>query len=206
MKQLLKKIENLRKTSIRDVIAKRIKEFESIGGKEVFSELCFCILTANSNAENCIRVQKQTSHLFETLEEKKLAEKFKEAGCRFHTKRAGYIAKARENKVELLENIKNLQEAELRIWIADNIKGLGMKESSHFLRNIGYKNVAIIDFHIVDLLEREGLVKKPKNKSLSRGLYLEIENILGEIAKKANLNLAELDLYLWYMETGKILK
>jgi N-glycosylase/DNA lyase len=36
--------------------------------------------------------------------------------------------------------------------------------------------------------------------------YLEIENFLMKIAKKLNLSLAELDLYLWYIETGKILK
>jgi len=36
--------------------------------------------------------------------------------------------------------------------------------------------------------------------------YLEIENLLREIAKETNLHLGELDLYLWYMETGKVLK
>lgn len=36
--------------------------------------------------------------------------------------------------------------------------------------------------------------------------YLEIEDLLRKITKKLNLNLAELDLYLWYLETGKILK
>ena len=88
--------------------------------------------------------------------------------------------------------------------MVDNIKGLGMKEASHFLRNIGFKDFAIIDFHIIDILVKYGLIKKPK--TLTKNKYLEIEGILKEIAKKTNLNLAELDLYLWYEETDKVLK
>jgi len=74
------------------------------------------------------------------------------------------------------------------------------------LRNIGYKNLAIIDFHIIDLLVRYGLIEKPRNKSLTPKRYLEIENALKKISKKTGLHLGELDLYLWYLETGKILK
>ncbi|HOW37251.1 MAG TPA: N-glycosylase, partial [Candidatus Pacearchaeota archaeon] len=77
---------------------------------------------------------------------------------------------------------------------------------SHFLRNIGYKNVAIIDFHIVDLLVRENLIEQPKSKSLTPKKYLEIENILRKIAEKTKTSLGELDLYLWYKETGTVLK
>ncbi|MEM2743849.1 MAG: N-glycosylase, partial [Nitrososphaerota archaeon] len=62
----------------------------------------------------------------------------------------------------------------------------------------------ILDFHIIDLLAKYGLIEKPK--TLTRKRYLEIEKILKEIAEKLNINLAELDLYLWYLSTGKILK
>jgi len=72
------------------------------------------------------------------------------------------------------------------------------------LRNIGYEEFAIIDFHIVDLLVREGLIERPK--TLTPKKYIEIEHILFRIARKANLNLGELDMYLWYLETNKILK
>ena len=36
--------------------------------------------------------------------------------------------------------------------------------------------------------------------------YLQIEKKLAEIARLAGMDMAELDLYLWYMETGKVLK
>jgi N-glycosylase/DNA lyase len=204
--ELINKIKELQKSEIKSVIENRLKEFEEIKNshQKIFSELCFCILTANSTAENCIRVQKEVEDKFEELDELNLAKELKEKGCRFHTKRAGYICRARSNKEELIKNINNKEEKELRNWIADNIIGLGMKESSHFLRNIGFKNSAIIDFHILDILEKEGLIKKP-NK-LDKRAYLKIEEVLENLAKQVDLNLSELDLYLWYLETGKVLK
>ncbi len=104
------------------------------------------------------------------------------------------------NKIIRLNN----DEIELREWLVKNIKGIGYKEGSHFLRNIGYKNLAIVDFHILDLLVQYELIEKPK--VLTKKIYLDIENLLKRIAKELNLNLAELDLFLWYLETGKILK
>ncbi|MEM3091673.1 MAG: N-glycosylase, partial [Candidatus Pacearchaeota archaeon] len=97
-------------------------------------------------------------------------------------------------------------EEQMRIWLIENIKGFGMKEASHFLRNIGYKDIAIIDFHIINFLVKHNLIRFQKKSSLSIKKYLEIENILRELADKTGLSLGELDLYLWYAETGKVLK
>ena len=104
--------------------------------------------------------------------------------------------------VKVLETIDD--EFMVREWLVRNVKGVGYKEASHFLRNIGFKNLSIIDFHIIDLLARYGLIKKPR--SLTRRRYLEIEGLLRRISEKLGISLAELDLYLWYMETGRILK
>jgi len=84
------------------------------------------------------------------------------------------------------------------------VKGFGYKEASHFLRNIGFENLAIIDFHIIDSLVDAGLIEKPK--TITPKKYLEIETMLKKIAEKSGMNLAELDLYLWCNETGKVLK
>ena len=43
-------------------------------------------------------------------------------------------------------------------------------------------------------------------KILKNKKYLEIENLLRRIARKLNLNLAELDLYMWSVKTGIVLK
>lgn len=204
--KITEQLEKLKKEPIAEVIRTRILEFEKAGKEKedkVFSELCFCLLTANFQADKCIRIQHEMGRDFLILPEKELAEKLKEAGHRFWPQRATRIVEARECKTELCKIMKD-DGKEMRLWLADNVNGLGMKEASHFLRNIGYKDVAIIDFHIVDLLEREKLIERPN--TLTRNKYLEIEKVLEELGKSVNLNLAELDLYLWYIETGKVLK
>ena len=207
MEHLLDKIEKLKKSKIKEIVDARIKEFEKIGKneKDIFKELGFCILTANFTAERSIKIQAEFGDEFCLLAEKELAEKLKKAGHRFPNKRAEFIVCAQDYNGKLKEIISKYDsEIKLREFFSKNIKGLGLKEASHFLRNIGFKNLAIVDFHIVDLLVKEGLIEKPKNLNEKR--YIEIENVLLEIARKAKLSLAELDLYLWYIETGKVLK
>ena len=136
--------------------------------------------------------------------EEELSNKLSEMGHRFPNCRAKYISDSSKYNQHIKDIICSTKDKELREWLVENIKGLGYKESSHFLRNIGFDNLAIIDFHIIDVLVAYNIIKKPK--SLTKKKYLEIENTLRKIAKETNLSLAELDLYLWYMETGKILK
>jgi len=99
----------------------------------------------------------------------------------------------------------NLSGKEIREYLVKKVRGLGYKEASHFLRNIGYKDVAIVDRHILRFLFSHGLVSF-KGKTLTKKRYLEAERVLEAIAKKLDLSLAELDLYIWYMMTGEILK
>lgn len=208
MKELLERVEGLRKTKIRETVDRRMKEFEALGskpGEELFKELCFCILTANSNARQCIKIQKDIGDGFLTLPEYHLAKRLKELGHRFPSARAGYITGARKQMNSIHHAISHsTDEQKLREWLVGNIKGFGYKEASHFLRNIGFKNLAIVDFHIMDLLARYGLFNGAR--TLGRGRYLKVEGILTDISRALNMNLAELDLYLWYMETGRVLK
>jgi len=208
MEKLLCKVEEMKKDDIRKVIDNRISEFKELGRKttqEIFKELCFCLLTANYDAEKAIRIQKEIGNGFLTLSEQQLAEKLKELGYRFPNKRAQFIAEARQHKDSLKRIINGFEyENELRGWFANNIKGIGYKEASHFLRNIGFENFAIIDFHILDILSEHGMIEKPK--TLNAKNYIEIETVLKDLGKKLSLNMAELDLYLWYCETGKVMK
>lgn len=210
MNNFLCSIENLKKSGIKKLVDARMREFKALGKKssnEIFKELCFCILTANFNAERSIFIQKEIGNGFLTLPEKTLAKKLKKLGYRYPNTRAKYISEARKCKDTLKKTLTSFKnENEIREWLVKNIKGFGYKEASHFLRNISYKNFAIIDFHIVDLLAKNNLIEKPKNKCLNRIKYLEIEKLLEKIAKKSKLTLAELDLYLWCLETAKVLK
>jgi len=207
MKKLLEDIEQLKKSQIKNIIDNRIKEFKQNrkkSNKEMFKELCFCILTANFNAKRSIEIQNKIDDGFLNLSESELSKKLSEYGHRFPNTRAHYIVEARKYKDSLKDIINSENKDQLREWLVKNIKGFGYKESSHFLRNIGFENIGIIDFHIIDILTRYKIIKKPK--ILTKRKYLEIEKILEKIAKKLNMTLSELDLYLWYIETGKILK
>jgi N-glycosylase/DNA lyase len=207
MKKLLESIEILKGSDIGTLVNTRTKEFKEIDRKssgEIFQELCFCILTANFNAEKCIKIQREIGDEFLTLSKEYLAKRLAEFGHRFPNARARYISDSVKYKDSLKDAIDSSNGEELRDWLVKNMKGLGHKEASHFLRNIGFDDFAIIDFHIIDVLVTYKLIERPK--TLTKRKYLEIENTLRDIAKQTNLTLAELDLYLWYIETGKILK
>ena len=79
-----------------------------------------------------------------------------------------------------------------------------MKEASHFLRNMIYCDIAIIDFHILNILRKYGLISD--REKITNKRYIEIERLLDNISKKLKITLSKLDLYLWYLETGKVLK
>ena len=207
--ELIRSIEELKRSHVRRIVEKRISEFKELGRKEnreIFKELCFCILCANYSAERAIKIQKRIDDGFITLSREELAEKLKEAGHRFPSSRAKYIVSARKYCDSIKEIIESFNDPnQLRRWLVRNILGIGLKEASHFLRNVGFKNVAIIDRHILKVMVKHGLIEKTP-KTLTRKKYLELEEKLKEVAEETGLSLAELDLYLWYMETGRILK
>ena len=208
LEELLARIGELKRSEVANLIKKRMEEFEHIGrgsNEELFKELSFCLLTANYSAEGGIRIQREIGDGFITLSLDELTRELRCLGHRFPRARAEYIVEARRFLPRLREILSSFDdEKALREWLARNIKGLGFKEASHFLRNIGFENIAIVDFHIVDLLVRYGLIER--SRSITKRRYLEIEGILEKIADRANLTLAELDLYLWYIETEKVLK
>lgn len=208
MKELILVVEKHKNSPIKEIVDSKMEEFESLGKKssnEIFNELCFCLLTANFSAEGGVKIQNSMGDDFSTLPEEELAEKLRKFGHRFPNMRAKFISEAQKYKENLKEILDFLEtDEEKRDWLVKNVKGLGMKEASHFLRNIGHKNLAIIDFHIIDLLVKQNLIEKPKTINQKR--YIEIENTLKQLTEKTNTNLGELDLYLWYEETGKILK
>ncbi len=200
MDSLINLVEQLKNSEIKQVVDKRMSEFSSIPRtfNDLFRELSFCLLTAGASAELGIKTINHIGDVIFTGSQEDIQKKLKEV-YRFHTIRAGYIFNAREAFRQL-----DINNPEIRIHIVQNIKGIGMKEASHFLRNVGFKDYAIVDFHIVDILAEHGVIEKPK--TLTPNKYLEIENVLRELAKRTNTSLGELDLYLWYKETGKVLK
>ncbi len=202
---LIEKVEALR-SEIGDVVSERIKEFERVrreSPERIFQELAFCILTANSSAKMGLKAQNSIGDGFLTYPEEKLRAELRKIGYRFWRVRAAYIVQARWILPEL-QTILEMNEFEARDYLVERVKGLGMKEASHFLRNTGAKNLAIVDRHIIRVLQEHGYLEEVKN--LTRKRYLEIEEKERKIAKSVGMNLAEFDLYLWYIKTGAVLK
>lgn len=190
-------------------INKRMREFEEkrkSSWRDLFNELCFCILTANSSAQMGIKVQNSLGFEgFYYLPEEELSSRLTNLGYRYPRVRAKYIVEARKYAKSLEKIVKETDVNRVRDWLVKNIKGIGLKEASHFLRNVGFKEIAIIDRHILKILHEYGLIDEIP-RSLTKRKYLEIEKILKEMAKELNLSPAELDLYLWFSKTGKVLK
>ncbi|HHG73912.1 MAG TPA: N-glycosylase/DNA lyase [Persephonella sp.] len=211
------------KKQIEKYVKQRISEFKNLKEKnltrfdfrpfvdidpyqaDIFSEACFCILTANSSAVLGIKIQKEIGiDGFKEYSYEKLFEIIRKKGHRFAQQRAERIIKLREKEQFLLEISKEKDGKEAREKLVKNIYGYGYKEASHFLRNIGFDDIGIIDRHISRFLFEKGLVKP--RKTITKKVYLECEEALEKIASDLGLKLSELDLYIFYIKTGKVLK
>jgi N-glycosylase/DNA lyase len=208
-------VEEVRKLAsdpaVRKVVKQRIKEFQATRSEDSyrwFEELVFCILTANSSAETglrCVNALKEKNHIFHGSKGR-VRKTLEGAGHRFAARRAEYIVLARKGSKELKENVLRMgNTVAAREWLVKNFKGIGWKEGSHFLRNVGFLDVAILDRHVLRIMSEYGLVKE-EARSLSKKKYLEHENILRRVSSELGMPLGELDLYLWYIKTGTIKK
>ncbi len=207
MQLLIQKVKDLEHSQIAKVVETRMSEFVAFKDKpneEWFSELCFCILTANSKQKTGAAIQSILgSSGFLTKSQEEISSIIFNNKHRFHNNKARYIVQARPfSKIKDIVTAKTEQEA--RAWLVENIYGLGLKEASHFLRNTGSQNLSILDRHILNLMEEYSLIERPK--TLTSRAYLAIELVFNTLAKQAQMTPAKLDLYLWYMKTGEVLK
>ncbi|KLO20987.1 DNA lyase [Marinitoga sp. 1197] len=204
--KLIKDIENIY-TEAKPLVEKRWNEFVSLGKngseKELFSELSFCVLTANWSAKGGIKAQKEIGiNGFTELEIDDLEYALRRVGHRFPKARAQYIVSNRWI-IGTIRHLFVLPYYQIREFLVKNIKGIGWKESSHFLRNVGYGDVAILDKHILRLmLENELIDSIPKGWTKNK--YLEYEKRLKILEKHFNEPIGKLDLYLWYLVKKEI--
>jgi len=209
-------IEQLKKTYsiIKPEIVERLKNFEKVRKeKDIFYELIFCLLTPQSKAKlcwQCVENLKNKNLLCKGKKKLILKELNK---VRFKNKKTEYIISAintflKNGKVynikSKISKFKNVYE--IREWLVKNVKGLGYKEASHFLRNIGIgKDFAILDRHILKNLKLFGVIGKIPD-SLTKKKYYEIEKKMKNFSKNVKIPISHLDLLLWFKETGEIFK
>jgi len=199
----------------RNDIHQRLREFREIldrNDDDVFAELCFCLLTPQSSAKTCwaaVSRLKERSLLLKG-EANEIQPQLNDV--RFGDSKAKYIVEARvtfskDGKLYLKSHLSSFTNRfELREWMVENVKGLGYKEASHFLRNVGLgEEFAILDRHILRNLKRlEVITEVPV--SITKKRYLEIEEKLRSFSREIGIPLADLDLLFWSRETGWIFK
>ncbi|HYP29164.1 MAG TPA: N-glycosylase/DNA lyase [Blastocatellia bacterium] len=197
-------------------IRSRLAEFEQVGreasDERLFEELTFCIYTAGASARMGLRsVEKVRPVLMGgSAEEIRAA---LSGAHRWPEARGSYVFETREylrefcglRMRELLSGFGTA--AERRDFFADNrgVRGLGYKEASHFLRNVGFRGYAILDKHVLARLVEFGVLESDKPPSTKKR-YIEREEKMKDFARSVRIDFDELDLLLWYTKTGEILK
>ncbi|MEK6943557.1 MAG: N-glycosylase [Nanoarchaeota archaeon] len=177
--------------------------------ERIFEELAFCIFTANNSAEEGLKSVDKVRNVLMKGSTYDMTRKLD--GNRFNRIRPKYIVYTREHlkkfiNFELRKKIDSLKDSknDLRNFFVINVKGLGMKEASHFLRNIGFRGYAILDKHIMNSMREFGVLNE--NIKLTSKNYLEIEQKYKDFSKKIGIDMDELDLLLWSRKNGRILK
>jgi|SRR5437764_1711891 len=193
----------------REAIRLRLDDFSNIAPTDYFYELLFCILTPQSSAKNA-----------DAVIAKLKKDKFLELGfdpvpylrdpknyIRFHNVKSKRLLHIRTIYHELPPIILNDRSdvKKLREKVLQQIPGLGLKESSHFLRNIGIRGLAILDRHILKHLKSLKIIGRIPS-SLTPKRYFAIEKKWLKYSSEVGIPMDELDLLFWSMETGEIRK
>lgn len=167
-------------------VLKKFKRKKTL--EEVFYDLCFCILVPQTKFEKILivveRLKKNDYYHKEILDDD-LWELIKEA--RYENK-VKYLQEMKSKFPDIYRTIRlRITDRDRREWLVKNIKGVGYKVASQFLRNLGAEDIAIIDTHI---LKHFGLKDK-------KWKYFEVEEEMRKIAKKRNISVVEYDALIW---------
>jgi N-glycosylase/DNA lyase len=202
---------------IKDDIHDRLEEFSDMWDKgtddDLYREMAFCMCTPQTNAKNAWKAVNRLEELdyFDKGEFEEIAFILKDSGVRFHKNKTKYIIRNKKNfyydtRSQILKAINGGDIVKARNKLADEVMGWGMKEASHFLRNIGFGDrICILDRHILRQLKEYGVITSIP-KTMSRGDYIAIENDMRHFAKEIDVPVAALDLVFWYKAKNEIFK
>jgi N-glycosylase/DNA lyase len=198
-----------RHRNLRQAIRARLGDFARVNPDKYFYELAYCLLTPQSRADHAEAVvdRLREGRFAETGFDPEPLLRDKTHYIRFHRTKARHLLTMRAEFPSILQHLSNGSEARgLREWLVGNVKGLGQKEATHFLRNVGRnEGLAILDRHILRNLKRYGVIRTLPT-TLSKKTYLSIERRFQRFAEEIRIPLDELDLLFWSMETGEIRK
>jgi len=206
------------------------KRWNEMSEDELWGELCLCILSSNvpyelalsafehlhSNQflkpERIIECLDPAQNIAIELSRQIYSPKRKDGSFRkyrFPNIRATNIVKAAETLYKegpglscILRNCTSEHEA--RDLLVRKIHGIGLKEASHFLRDIGYSNsLAIIDSHVIAFLTEVGAIPVNEANAVTPSLYVRLEGILQNLCADLGVNLSIFDMAIWQYMRGK---
>lgn len=199
-----------------DEIRGRLAEFKAVrqerDDRRLWEEMVFCFFTGGCSAKMGLRSIEAVRPLLGNGTQAELA-KALTGVHRYPNERAKYIVHSRnflktDCDLKISDRLAGFDDdIARRDWLAreKGIKGLGYKEASHFLRNIGYSGYAILDKHVLRCLAELKIIDEPKPPN-SRRMYLTVEDKLRQLTNKVQIDFDELDLVLWSIKTGSVLK
>jgi len=206
------------------------KRWNEMSEDDLWKELCLCILSSNVPYELAlsafwhlrdneflrpnwiIECPNATQNIALELSKQIYSPRKKDGSCRkyrFPNVRATNIINAAkalyQEKSGLLDILRNCaSEHEARDLLAKNVQGIGLKEASHFLRNIGFSSsLAIIDSHVIAFLTEVGAVQEGEINTLTPAVYMKLEKILLDLCNDLGLNLSIFDMAIWQCMRGK---
>ncbi len=185
-------------------IKQHLQKFKILQPEKYFDEFLFCLLTPGSSARRCWQAVEELKNLQEW--NKEAVSKILKKRTRFHNNKTQRILEADTAWNRIIPLLNNPNIFELRGKLAEEVNGFGLKEASHFLRNIGKSDnqIAILDRHILKNLKSLGIIKIEAIKGYNQ--YIETEKIFLKFAEKINIPSDHLDLLFWSQETGEMYK
>jgi len=186
--------------------------------EEPFYMLIFCLLVPQSKqiqAEKIVQQLRKIDYYNNDILIENLSEIIK-GKVRFHNRKANYISEFRrkfkndnfwgmlkQKYHTYIESNRSIQVLfDIRKWLIKEIKGVSFKLSSHFLRNIGMRGLAILDVHILRSMSERNLISN--YLPLTESKYYNIEKKLQGYAKALEVEIDELDQLFWSNATGYV--
>lgn len=205
----------------KEVIQERLGSFSELRDASeyrLFKELVFVILTSQTSAKKAWEAAEQLDRedLLLNGDKSEIAEVLRDNEVQYEENKASYIVENRETlsqptlqdptkelKISFKIDQDNLDKT--RRWMVENLKGVGWKAASHFLRNIGYGDLAIVSNYIAEDLHKLGLRDSADIPSGEES-YLQAEQDMRRLSEEVDISVEALDLVLWSMETGEVFK
>lgn len=203
-------------------IDKRLEDFQELksgSDERKFKELAFVIMTSQTEARKAWEAAEKLDELDLLLEgdEEEIEGVLRSLEISYERKKASFVIDNRRKlsqpslqdpsgglKIEQRIKLDNLEKT--RQELVEDLRGVGMKGASHFLRNIGYGNgFAILSGHIMRVLHELGVVETASPPGSVED-YLMIEEKVQNLSENLEIDVKALDLVLWSMKTGEVFK